>query len=878
MDGHRAGADQRAVLDAVRDGPQRRQPPGHRRAQRRRDDGRAGTTSTPGRRSTTSAPEAPGGRGATRPATTPTTSSPRSTRSPSTPARAPPTGPKTPDFKYTGGSATIPGLGDADRHRHLHARLLRRPPVHGRRGATATRAVHVDVTWADKTYDWDLYLLDADGNDRRQLRERRPRRASRSRCPIRRPATTRSGSSTSPPPGPSTPRSPSTSARAQRSSRVGSYVGFCGFCDTITQGTPFDNGVATNVGGDKPGKTGAPTAGTTPRRPGCRRATSPRSGWTRRTRARSTRRWPGYGRRWAFPGAVGEDTSKVGTGHVFKSTDAGETFTDISGDLPDAPANWTVSTTATSWSGRTSASSSPATRPAAPTRGSGPACRRRRSRPSATSRATRTRWSWPPTAAASTRTPSRPTTCRCPPPAGAPGTAGRSPPRPARAAAGFKSVKVTPRKRGLRFTVKRRVKAKFGVEVIQPVARPRASCRRRRSSVFHGRTKSFTWKGRSRLTKRRLLRRACTSARGRSSTSAGAAFAYGGAGSTSARSSSRRESCSVLRSVEAQRADVRRPLQAPAGGRVPAARATARSTLAYTQRRQATAAQDLPDHGRASTTALRLPAAQAQARRRHGDHRGARSGKTKRTGQAGRAAALSRVPLRGREGDVAAGDALGVAWLTGRSSAAAQDRAEDDAHLELGERGAEAAAHAAAERHPAVGRRAACRGSARGGTRRARGRGPGRVCVSQIAGVTSVPAGSVSRRLAASTSRRRPASGTTGRRRSDSLIDGAEVGVVAGVDRGDEPLERRAGGAAAGRRSRPAPVAVVSWPASSSVTSWSRISRSLIGSPSSKRAALSSERMSSARWPGPRGARRSRRAAASSSAAFSRSHPLRAGR
>ena len=50
----------------------------------------------------------------------------------------------------------------------------------------------------------------------------------------------------------------------------------------------------------------------------------------------------GYGRRWAFPGAVGEDTSKVGTGHVFMSTDAGEHFTNISGNLPDVPANWSV--------------------------------------------------------------------------------------------------------------------------------------------------------------------------------------------------------------------------------------------------------------------------------------------------------------------------------------------------------------------------------------------------------------------------------------------------------------------------------------------------------------------------------------------------------
>jgi hypothetical protein len=50
----------------------------------------------------------------------------------------------------------------------------------------------------------------------------------------------------------------------------------------------------------------------------------------------------GYGRHWAPPGAVKDDTSKVGTGHVFKSTDAGENFTDITGDLPDVPANWVL--------------------------------------------------------------------------------------------------------------------------------------------------------------------------------------------------------------------------------------------------------------------------------------------------------------------------------------------------------------------------------------------------------------------------------------------------------------------------------------------------------------------------------------------------------
>jgi hypothetical protein len=124
------------------------------------------------------------------------------------------------------------------------------------------------------------------------------------------------------------------------------YVGFCGYCDTITQPVtataPFDSGIATNVGGDKPGK----------------RMTS--DGWHIAKAAGLPRRYitsvavdpadprtvyvtlAGYGRRWAEPGANGEDTSDIGVGHVFKSTDDGETFKNVSGNLPDVPANWAI--------------------------------------------------------------------------------------------------------------------------------------------------------------------------------------------------------------------------------------------------------------------------------------------------------------------------------------------------------------------------------------------------------------------------------------------------------------------------------------------------------------------------------------------------------
>ena len=107
------------------------------------------------------------------------------------------------------------------------------------------------------------------------------------------------------------------------------YVGYCGYCDIVTGGLPFGSGIATNVGGDWhiAAAKGLPeryVTGVTidPKNPKTVYVTL-----------------GGYGRRWIPPGSLGDDVSKVGNGHVFKSTDAGEHFTDVSGDLPDLPAN-----------------------------------------------------------------------------------------------------------------------------------------------------------------------------------------------------------------------------------------------------------------------------------------------------------------------------------------------------------------------------------------------------------------------------------------------------------------------------------------------------------------------------------------------------------
>ncbi len=117
------------------------------------------------------------------------------------------------------------------------------------------------------------------------------------------------------------------------------YVGFCGACDIVTGTRPFHSGIATNVGGARPAK---PLTG---------------DGWHIAAAAGLPQRYiqgitvdhrdprtvyaavGGYGRRWIPPGALNDDTSKVGTGHLFVSHDAGEHFTDISGNLPDLPAN-----------------------------------------------------------------------------------------------------------------------------------------------------------------------------------------------------------------------------------------------------------------------------------------------------------------------------------------------------------------------------------------------------------------------------------------------------------------------------------------------------------------------------------------------------------
>ena len=118
------------------------------------------------------------------------------------------------------------------------------------------------------------------------------------------------------------------------------YVGFCGVCDILNkQALGFHNGIATNVGGDKPAARGtsdgwhfAAAAGL-PNRYISAMALDPANPRTVYVAL------GGYAnRQWVPPGSYLDANANIGNGHVYKSTDAGEHFTDISGSLPDTHA------------------------------------------------------------------------------------------------------------------------------------------------------------------------------------------------------------------------------------------------------------------------------------------------------------------------------------------------------------------------------------------------------------------------------------------------------------------------------------------------------------------------------------------------------------
>ncbi|MBK5307439.1 MAG: hypothetical protein JJD92_12190 [Frankiaceae bacterium] len=121
------------------------------------------------------------------------------------------------------------------------------------------------------------------------------------------------------------------------------YAGFCGSCDPVKLHQKFANGLATNVGGDEKPESGTDsgwhiaTAKGLPQRFITSLAIDPKNPRTvYATLGASAARY------FAPLGSLGEDASKAAGGYVYKSTDAGETFTNITGDLPKVQATWSL--------------------------------------------------------------------------------------------------------------------------------------------------------------------------------------------------------------------------------------------------------------------------------------------------------------------------------------------------------------------------------------------------------------------------------------------------------------------------------------------------------------------------------------------------------
>jgi hypothetical protein len=238
-----------------------------------------------------------------------------------------PTGPKTADVAWTGGSGTVPGAGS-----DAPGTYDDKPFTIGPNDGDAAATIRID--WASASNDWDLVVYRNVNGTLTEVGSSAQGNTTSEQVVL-----------TNPPAGDYVVRVRNFTATGTYDGKVtftqrttdpvatkgAAYVAYCGYCDTLNT-RPFDNGIATNVGGT----------------------------WHKATAAGLPRRYitsvqvdpvdpstvyvtlGGYSRRWLPVGAMGESTRDVGVGHVFKSTDAGEHFTDVSGDLPDVPAEFSL--------------------------------------------------------------------------------------------------------------------------------------------------------------------------------------------------------------------------------------------------------------------------------------------------------------------------------------------------------------------------------------------------------------------------------------------------------------------------------------------------------------------------------------------------------
>ena len=121
------------------------------------------------------------------------------------------------------------------------------------------------------------------------------------------------------------------------------YAGYCGGCDPVRDHAKFFSGLATNVGGRKPPKPGTSNGWhKVPAHGLPQRFISDVTIDPRNPRVVYVTLGASDLRPYAPPRAMGASGESIGGGHVYKSTDGGRHFRDISANLEHVPALWSV--------------------------------------------------------------------------------------------------------------------------------------------------------------------------------------------------------------------------------------------------------------------------------------------------------------------------------------------------------------------------------------------------------------------------------------------------------------------------------------------------------------------------------------------------------
>lgn len=119
------------------------------------------------------------------------------------------------------------------------------------------------------------------------------------------------------------------------------YAGFCGSCDPVKLHQKFHSGIATNVGGSKPPKTKSPDGWHVASAKGLpQRIITGIEIDSKDPKTVYVTLGSSAARPFAPLGSLGDDASSAQGGYVYVSHDAGENFTDITGNLPKIQATW----------------------------------------------------------------------------------------------------------------------------------------------------------------------------------------------------------------------------------------------------------------------------------------------------------------------------------------------------------------------------------------------------------------------------------------------------------------------------------------------------------------------------------------------------------